>query len=619
MKIYTLLSCTSWLFVFLTLDFCALARAESLEDLKREESTRIEVLERISPSVVAIFPPDGSGGGSGVIISEDGWVLTNFHVVQPCGSWMRCGLPTGKVVNAVVAGIDPVGDVALIKMFHANPKEGGKFPCAKLGDSDKVQLGDVVYTLGNPFGFSDDFSPSISQGIVSGTHRYQFPAGTLLEYADCIQVDAAVNPGNSGGPLFNASGEVVGINGRCSFEKRGRVNVGVGYAISSNQIAYFLSHLKSGRIVDHASLGAVVSGDSLGRPVVSRILENSDAYLRGLSVEDRITYFDGRRINTPNDFKNVLGTLPQGWTTSLRFMRQTNKNEFEEMEIFVRLDGVHGAAGLVKMLEQDFDKEDKKGKKEEKPRGIIPEPMKELAELMAQFSKMPPELADKFEKKSGFGNYYFNRLEKKRIFDAILPTLPDTPMVLRGTTSTSAQFVLEIEKEKTEMQLPTLTIKWTNTGDYMRAPEPPESRLILPGLTIWRQLLTYGEKMPGTFHYWGESPCRGEKNAGRVFDVVQGNVGGLDVRFYFSKDPLAKSAQILELMEIQPIDAGYPWEFYFSDYRASNGVLLPQKITILRGEETVESLSFSDDTPPGEKPVDENSAGEKPVGQNPTT
>src|SRR4029077_12415455 len=106
-----------------------------------------------------------------------------------------------------------------------------------------------------------DFHPTVGYGIISGVHRYQYPAGTLLEYADCIQADAAINPGNSGGPLFDAKGRLIGINGRGSFEKRGRVNVGVGYAISINQIRYFLGHLKAGRLVDHATLGARVTSD----------------------------------------------------------------------------------------------------------------------------------------------------------------------------------------------------------------------------------------------------------------------------------------------------------------------------------------------------------------------
>ena len=151
----------------------------------------------------------------------------------------------------MIVGIDPTGDVALIKLLGRED-----FPAAELGDSDLVRAGDWCFAVGNPFLLATDFQPSISYGIVSGVHRYQPPAGTLLEYTDCIQTDAAINPGNSGGPLFDAQGRLIGINGRGSFEKRGRVNVGVGYAISINQIKKFLGCLHSGRIVDHATLGS---------------------------------------------------------------------------------------------------------------------------------------------------------------------------------------------------------------------------------------------------------------------------------------------------------------------------------------------------------------------------
>src|ERR1019366_9381611 len=94
-----------------------------------------------------------------------------------------------------------------------------------------------------------------------GVHRYQPPAGIFLEYTDCIQIDTSINPGNSGGPLFNMDGELIGINGRGSFEKRGRVNSGVGYAISINQIKNFLGHLRSGLETDHATLGASMESE----------------------------------------------------------------------------------------------------------------------------------------------------------------------------------------------------------------------------------------------------------------------------------------------------------------------------------------------------------------------
>ena len=141
--------------------------------------------------------------------------------------------------------------------------------------------------MGNPFLLATDFTPTVTFGLVSGVHRYQYPAGTLLEYTDCIQIDTSINPGNSGGPLFNMEGELIGINGRGSFDKRGRVNSGVGYAISINQIKNFLGHLHAGIDTDHATLGAMVKtvGDakttSRGCQVQS-ILEDSDAARRGL-------------------------------------------------------------------------------------------------------------------------------------------------------------------------------------------------------------------------------------------------------------------------------------------------------------------------------------------------
>src|SRR5207237_1226124 len=138
--------------------------------------------------------------------------------------------PDGVLYDAVLVGLDKVGDVALIKLLPK--KEGQKFPAAVLGDSDTVREGDWSIALGNPFLLATDFNPTVTFGLVSGVHRYQYPAGTLLEYTDCIQVDTSINPGNSGGPHFNLDGESIGINGRGSLEKRGRVNSGTCSACS---------------------------------------------------------------------------------------------------------------------------------------------------------------------------------------------------------------------------------------------------------------------------------------------------------------------------------------------------------------------------------------------------
>ncbi len=211
------------------------------------EQKRIEAIEFATKSTVGVFGTDGQGGGSGVIVSPDGYVVTNFHVSSPFGERMRCGLSDGSMYEAVLVGIDPTGDVAVIKMYGRDD-----FPIATIADSDTVRVGQWCFAAGNPFVLATNLQPTVTWGIVSGTKRYQYPSGTILEYTDCIQTDAAINPGNSGGPLYNADGHLIGINGRCSFEKRGRVNVGVGYAISINQVVNFLGQLKSGRLVDHA-------------------------------------------------------------------------------------------------------------------------------------------------------------------------------------------------------------------------------------------------------------------------------------------------------------------------------------------------------------------------------
>src|SRR6185437_10053952 len=143
--------------------------------IQKMEEERINVIKSVQPSVVAVL----TSGGSGVLISEDGYALTNFHVTSAARSpVMKCGLPDGVVYDADLVGLDKVGDVALIKLLPK--KEGDKFPFAKMGDSDKVQAGDWSLAMGNPFLLATDFTPTVTFGLVSGVHRYQYPAGTLL-------------------------------------------------------------------------------------------------------------------------------------------------------------------------------------------------------------------------------------------------------------------------------------------------------------------------------------------------------------------------------------------------------------------------------------------------------
>ncbi|MDR0326730.1 MAG: trypsin-like peptidase domain-containing protein, partial [Planctomycetaceae bacterium] len=361
-----------------------------------------DVIDRAMQATIAIFPAnpdDDASGGSGVVISPDGYAVTNFHVVQPCGPAMKCGMSDGKLYDAVVVGLDPVGDIALIKLFGRTG-----FPYVPFADSNTVAVGDTAIVMGNPFLLATDFSPCVSMGIISGTHRYQFPSGSFLEYTDCLQTDAAVNPGNSGGPLFNDRYEIIGIIGRCSFEKRGRVNVGIGYAVSSNQVQYFLGDLKSGRIVDHATLNAVVSNDKEGRVIFDDVLATSDAFRSGLRYNDELLRFAGEVVDTANTFKNLIGIYPKGWRLPITVR---GKSDGARYDLHVRLGGLHAESELIEMTEKMIAPP------------IPPEKEEAERQPVTLRQKKAPYIPDAvklfYEERRGYANYYFNKLERDRV------------------------------------------------------------------------------------------------------------------------------------------------------------------------------------------------------------
>jgi len=500
--------------------FTDIARAVDPKVLAAQQQ-RVEVVEKCAPTVVAIFSASGSGGGSGVIISKDGYALTNFHVTSGAGTFMQCGLSDGKVYLAVIVGIDPTGDVALIKLLGRDD-----FPSAKLGDSDKLRAGDFAYAMGNPFLLATDFKPTVTYGVVSGVHRYQYPAGKdFLEYTDCIQIDTSINPGNSGGPLFNGDGELVGINGRGSFEKRGRVNSGAGYAISINQIKHFMGHLKSGRIVDHATLGATVETSRSGAVIVSNILEESEAFRRGLEIGDEIVFFAGRPVRSVNQYKNILGIYPKGWVLPLVYRRATKENT-----IHVRLRALHTAA--------DFGIGTKKPpslpKPKRRPKG------KPLPIRKRPAAKIPAKYKQMYVKRDGFANYHFNKLEQDRTLRAV-KSLGDFSSVagdwnLFGKTDAGKAFKLILDDKKaglvvgdTESYLQLLEQRYEHT--------PKLTGGLLAAMHVFKLFLTQGRE--GTafpeFTYLGTEPLDG---AGPPVDVivtkyVNAKSDGIFSRWYF--------------------------------------------------------------------------------------
>ncbi|MDB5389804.1 MAG: degP 3 [Planctomycetaceae bacterium] len=501
------------------------------------EKQRIEVCEHVAPSVVAIFSPGGAGGGSGVLISKDGYALSNFHVTDGAGKFMKCGLNDGVLYDAVIVGLDPSGDVALIKLFGRDD-----FPHAKLGNSDACQVGDWTFVMGNPFLLATDFQPTVTYGIISGTHRYQFPAaGNILEYTDCIQVDTSINPGNSGGPLFNAAGELIGINGRGSFEKRGRVNSGAGYAISINQIKLFLDHLKSGRIVDHATLGATVSTGSEGQATIEHILENSEAYYRGLRYDDEIVSFGGRPIGSTNQFKNVLGIYPKGWKLPIVYRRGG-----ETKEIWVRLRSLHRLSELTATLQpkpmQPKPGPRPPGKRPNKePKEGDPEPPQAKG---PHGPPPPPEQLKKFYvEKPGFANYYFNEVQQQRVlkalanwgkFDGAKGTWQIT-----GTIGADRKYETKLGDTVAGLVIPELpgkpaeayVQKYADLTDIQD--EPPGTGGLLTALSHLRLLLLRGPKAFTEFYYLGSEPFDGK---GEIVDVLVAGLAGAESHWYFSRE-----------------------------------------------------------------------------------
>ncbi len=504
---------------------CSAPLAAADPDVLAAQQRRVEVVRSVASSVVAIFAPGARGGGSGVLISPDGYTVTNFHVVKGLGSFMKCGLNDGRVYDAVIVGIDPTGDVALIQLLGRDD-----FPHAKIGNSDDVRVGDWAYAMGNPFLLATDFQPTVTYGIISGTHRYQYPAGTFLEYTDCIQIDTSINPGNSGGPLFNDQGELIGINGRGSFEKRGRVNSGAGYAISINQVMNFLDHLKSGRIVDHATLGATVHSGDDGAIYVSNVLERSDAYRRGLRIGDEIVSFAGRNLRSVNQFKNILGIYPKGWKLPLVIRRDGKKQE-----LIVRLMALHQPSELMpKQKPKQKPKRPKPGdhpQPDDKPAPPRRNPHRKPT------VKPPEKYKHLFVKKTGFVNWYFNQQHR----DQLMSTFdrwgdrpkPASRWTLAGTTQDGAAFQIKINDQAVGILIgdePAL-----NRADEPFTDAPQGTGGLLAALYQFRHLRTDPEEYFTDFYYLGSEPFLELDQEQRV-DVLITTRGTVQTRWYFARD-----------------------------------------------------------------------------------
>jgi S1-C subfamily serine protease len=214
-----------------------------------------EVYEQLRPAVVEItstvsarspFVPPAEGSGSGIIIDGQGFILTSYHVIADADN-VEVRFADGTTVSAQVVGYDPGNDLAVIR---ANVSDQELTP-APLGDSDAVQVGDPVLAIGNPF----NLEGTLTEGIVSALGRTYAPEDGTRPIRNMIQTDAAVNPGNSGGPLLDCQGEVIGINTLLENPTGDRVNVGVAFAVPINTAKQFLPDMLAGETVSHPWLG----------------------------------------------------------------------------------------------------------------------------------------------------------------------------------------------------------------------------------------------------------------------------------------------------------------------------------------------------------------------------
>jgi len=264
------------------------------------------ILAKIEPSVVDIVAQSrrGTGEGTGIIISPDGYILTNAHVVNGASKVTVSTASSGKALSATVVGADTDHDVALIKID--NP--GGALPVAELGRSSAVSVGDDVVAVGNALGLRGD--PTVTRGIVSALNR------TVDNLTGMIQTDAAINPGNSGGPLVNSAGQVIGINTAVAAD--GAQNI--GFAIPIDKAKSLADRLKAGQgPAPTAFLGVATTdtSDGSGGAQVMQVTSGGPAEKAGIAVGDLIVTVDGKPVATADSLSGLIQAHQPGDTVQI--------------------------------------------------------------------------------------------------------------------------------------------------------------------------------------------------------------------------------------------------------------------------------------------------------------
>ncbi|MBK8982773.1 MAG: trypsin-like peptidase domain-containing protein [Ignavibacteria bacterium] len=276
------------------------------------------------------------GLGSGFIISSDGYILTNDHVAGNATK-ISVTMTNGETIDAKLIGSDKNSDVALLKIDKSN------LPYTTLGNSDDVIIGEWVIALGNPFGLFDiNDKPTVTVGVVSATDMKISASDANRVYKDMIQTDASINSGNSGGPLLNADGEVIGMNtiiytgGQFSAG-----SIGVGFAISINRVKKLMEEIKANGKIDRSfnvgfriqaideRIAKYLSLDSATGVVVTDVQKGGLADNAGLLPEDVIVEANGEKIKNDQDILFIVNDLKKGDNLKLKIIRKGSDKEIE--------------------------------------------------------------------------------------------------------------------------------------------------------------------------------------------------------------------------------------------------------------------------------------------------
>ena len=262
-------------------------------------------------------PQNSSSLGSGVIVSPDGYILTNHHVVEAADQ-IEVALADGRKAKAHVIGSDPETDVAVIKI-----ELPGSLPAITFGHPEQAQVGDMVLAIGNPFGVGQ----TVTMGIISALKRDHLGLSTFENF---IQTDAAINPGNSGGALVDISGSLIGINSAIYSPNGG--SLGIGFAIPANTAKYTMEQIIKQGSVTRGWIGAAVQeltpelaesfrlGDTKG-VLITEIIRNSPAEKAGVRRGDILIAIDDQTIESWGTMLETVASLPPGKIVKIRLMR----------------------------------------------------------------------------------------------------------------------------------------------------------------------------------------------------------------------------------------------------------------------------------------------------------